>query len=108
MPSDVEELVFPAVQIYSSGEEVRWIEPMPASGEEPEHPAPTVALVAATSGESAGTVEGEEAATVADEDEDDDDSDTATVLSIVALVVGALGLVVGGAALVVSRRRTPT
>jgi uncharacterized protein YcnI len=105
MPTDVTELAFPAVQTYSSGEVVRWIEPMPASGEEPEHPVPTVALVAATSdasGESAATAEDDEV------EDDDDDSDTAMVLSIVALVVGALGLVVGGAALVASRRRSAT
>jgi uncharacterized protein YcnI len=95
MPTDVDTLEFPAVQTYDSGEAVRWIEPTPPGGEEPENPAPVVALVA-PSGESA------EAAT----DGDDDDG---TTLAVIALVVGGLGLVAGIAGLVVARsvgRRT--
>ena len=49
MPTDVTELAFPAVQTYSSGEEVAWIDTA-ADGAEPEHPAPTVQLVAADRG----------------------------------------------------------
>ena len=99
MPTDVTELVFPAVQTYSSGEEVAWIEETTEGGPEPELPAPTLQLVAADAG-------GEEATAAPSADEEDDDSNT---LSIVALVVGALGLVAGIAALVIARRppRTP-
>jgi uncharacterized protein YcnI len=42
---DAPMLLFPAVQTYSDGEVVRWIEPPSASGEEPELPAPALALV---------------------------------------------------------------
>lgn len=84
MPTDVTELSFPAVQTYSGGEEVAWIDTA-EDGAEPEHPAPTVQLVAST--------------------EDDDDGPDA--LSIAALVVGALGLVAGVSALVVARRPRP-
>ena len=87
LPDDVDALGFPAVQTYDSGEEVRWIEATPPGGEEPEHPSPTVAL--ASSGEAGG--------------ENDDSNDSS--LSIVALVVGGLGLLVAGAALVTGRRR---
>ena len=91
MPTEVTELVFPAVQIYSSGEEVAWIEEAAEGGAEPEHPAPTLQLVAASpEGETAEPADG-----------DDDGTDA---LSIVALVVGALGLVTGAAALVLARR----
>ena len=87
------------MQTYSSGEEVAWIEETTEGGPEPELPAPTLQLVAADGG-------GEEATAAPAADEDDDDSNT---LSIVALVVGALGLVAGIAALVIARRppRTP-
>jgi uncharacterized protein YcnI len=95
LPSDVDELGFPALQTYSSGEVVRWIEPMNADGSEPELPMPTVALVAAT-GDSA------EAAPV------DDSDDGTDALTIVALVAGIAGLLVGGAALVLARRRQTT
>jgi periplasmic copper chaperone A len=86
MPTDVDELSFPAIQTYSSGEEVAWIETADA-GAEPEHPAPTVRLVAATP----------PAATTSA----DDSTDT---LAIVALVVGGVGLLAGIAALVLARR----
>ena len=81
MPTDVSELVFPAVQTYSSGEEVAWIEETPEGGAEPELPAPTLQLVAADGGS-------EEATAAPTADDEDDGSDA---LSIVALVVGALG-----------------
>ena len=92
MPTDVTELIFPAVQTYSSGEEVRWIEETPEGGAEPERPAPILGLVPA---EQADT----DAAPPTD-----DDSDT---LSIVALVLGGLGLVVAVAAVVLARRSQP-
>ena len=41
MPTDVTELAFPAVQTYSSGEEVAWIEETTEGAAEPERPAPT-------------------------------------------------------------------
>ena len=44
---DAEALTLPAVQTYSDGKVVRWNEPMPASGDEPEHPAPTLEVAAA-------------------------------------------------------------
>jgi hypothetical protein len=46
MPTDVDSLAFPTVQGYSSGEEVAWIDPIGDDGTEPEHPAPTLELVA--------------------------------------------------------------
>ena len=53
MPTDVTALAFPAVQIYSSGEEVAWIDPTTEGGPEPERPAPTLQLVAADGGDAA-------------------------------------------------------
>jgi periplasmic copper chaperone A len=105
LPDDADELVFRALQTYENGEVVRWIEETPAGGEEPEFPAPVLTLT----GEAGGHAEegGEEttpaATEVAAEDEDEGESDA---LAVVALVVGAAGLVVGGAAFVLGRRRT--
>src|SRR3954454_976736 len=50
LPSDASELQFPTIQTYSDGKEVAWIEQTPASGEEPEHPIPTLKLTAAEGG----------------------------------------------------------
>jgi hypothetical protein len=97
MPTDVISLAFPAIQTYASGEEVAWIDPVVEGAEEPEHPAPSVALVPAGEGAGSEVVAGSD-----DSGEDDGDSNT---LAIVALVVGAFGLAVGGIALVQARRR---
>ncbi|MBA8793342.1 uncharacterized protein YcnI [Friedmanniella endophytica] len=50
LPAAGTTLSFPATQTYSDGRVVRWNQPTPASGEEPEYPAPTVAVGAATAG----------------------------------------------------------
>ena len=88
MPTDVTELTFPAVQTYSSGEEVRWIEETAEGGPEPELPAPVLELVPADQSDAATTP-------------DNGESDT---LSIIALVVGGLGLLVALGAVVLARR----
>lgn len=98
MPSDVQELAFPAVQTYSSDEEVAWIEPTPADGEEPEHPAPTVQLVAAAASE--GEASGTDANAGADDDDGDGDG---TALAVIALIVGAVGVLIGCLGLVTAR-----
>ena len=101
LPDDTDELIFPAIQTYDSGEVVRWIEEPSPSGEEPEHPAPVLALTAGGADEEAAA-EGESATGADASDDSEDDGDT---LAIVALVVGALGLLAGAGALVLGRRR---
>jgi uncharacterized protein YcnI len=39
---DTKSIVLPVTQTYSDGTVVQWNQPTPASGQEPEHPAPTV------------------------------------------------------------------
>jgi uncharacterized protein YcnI len=88
-------LAFKALQTYSGGDVVRWIGP-----EGSEHPAPVVTLVAA--GGPAGAAQAPApAASDAEEEGGDGDGDG---LAIAAIVVGALGLLTGGAALAVARR----
>ena len=41
LPQGVSQLTFKAIQTYSNGDVVRWIEPRPLGGPEPEHPAPS-------------------------------------------------------------------
>ena len=106
-----ETIYFPVVQTCQEGV-TRWIS-IPAEGQnEPEHPAAAVKLLPAAEGDGhgdAGAAKAEETATDDTDQESvaqagevgDNDSDT---LAIVALVVGALGLLAGGTALV-SRRR---
>ncbi|HEY4398448.1 MAG TPA: YcnI family protein [Acidimicrobiia bacterium] len=50
LPKNVNQLQFKALQTYSDGEVVQWIEPTVKGGAEPEHPAPVLKLGKASSG----------------------------------------------------------
>ncbi|MDC0768405.1 YcnI family copper-binding membrane protein [Streptomyces sp. HD] len=112
LPEDTDELVFKALQTYSNDEVVRWIEVPQEGQEEPENPAPVLALSAAEEGHhgssSAGkasdsdNTEAASAKTAADEPADSSDT-TARVLGVVGIVVGALGVAYG---VLAGRRRT--
>ncbi|MFJ2907248.1 YcnI family protein [Streptomyces sp. NPDC087212] len=103
LPEDTDQLVFKAVQTYSDNDVVRWIEVQEDGQEEPENPAPTLALTAAT-GDGHGTTTASDAsdtakdaeATAADTTASAAGSDTtARVLGVVGIVVGALGVAYG-------------
>lgn len=105
-------ILLPATQTYSDGKVVTWDQPTPASGEEPENPAPALVVTAADSGApsmpglspSGDSPSTGAAASAAPTDGQSIGSPTDTparVLSGVALVVAAAGLVVA----VLSRRR---
>ncbi|MFF4350537.1 YcnI family protein [Streptomyces sp. NPDC001530] len=113
LPEDTDELVFKAIQTYSNKEVVRWIEPQEEGAEEPENPAPVLALSAASEDEhshGASTAEDtaddskEAAADTTEAASSSDSSDTtARVLGVVGIVVGVAGVAFG---VVASRRRT--
>ncbi|WP_327409418.1 YcnI family protein [Streptomyces sp. NBC_01281] len=113
LPEDTDQLVFKAIQTYDNKDVVRWIEPQKEGAEEPENPAPVLALSAATEDhhgsagaedasdteKSDGAAKGtDQAATSADSSDT-----TARVLGVVGIVVGALGVAYGVFA---NRRRT--
>jgi uncharacterized protein YcnI len=89
-------ITFKTLQTYSDGDVARWIETTPAGGAEPDHPAPALTLAKAAAGSDHHA-----AASSTAESHDDDSSDT---LGIVAVVVGALGVILGGVALARTRR----
>ena len=77
---------------YADGEEVRWIDPIPASGEEPESPAPTLTLTAST-GDEHGAADSDDAAAT-DDTAAADDSDLATTSDVdSAKTIGIIGIV---------------
>jgi uncharacterized protein YcnI len=76
LPESVSSMLFPALQTYDNGEVVRWIEPTPATGDEPEHPAPKLTLTAAPADEHAASA-----------DDDDSGSGVATGIAVAALLV---------------------
>jgi periplasmic copper chaperone A len=79
LPKDTSSIVFKALQTYSNGDIVRWID-TPTASQEAEHPAPTLTLAAST--------------TTATKTNDVKKSDVnmATALGIVGIVVGAAAL----------------
>ena len=103
LPSNVDELVLPAIQTYDDGQVVSWNQEE-TGGTEPEHPAPTVTLAAASTGTghdmAAGSTGGGSSAA-------DSTDDTARWLGGAGLIVGALGLGVGGGAVLRSRKGKP-
>jgi periplasmic copper chaperone A len=107
-----ETVLFPTVQTCEGGQEVSWIEETPEGGEEPEHPAPAITL-SESEGDHADSDEGT-TTTVADEGDEDKTAEEASgeahedegtdALTVVALIVGALGLVLGAYAVTALRR----
>jgi uncharacterized protein YcnI len=104
-----DKIVFKALQTYSDGEVVRWIEEPAADGKEPAHPAPTVKLAAAAAATNAGGTAANTAGkgTSAAKATDDDARSRANLglgLGVAALVLALVGVVLAGLAW----RRRPT
>jgi periplasmic copper chaperone A len=106
-PKGTGAMTLPVVQTYSDGTVVKWNQPTPASGKEPEHPAPTLELVSSAAAPAALAAPGhasavpvaETSATARGEESDG-----------LARWLGGVGLATGAAALLVAllstRRRT--
>jgi uncharacterized protein YcnI len=99
LPDSTGPLVFKALQTYSDGTVVRWIEVPAAGGAEPDHPAPTVQLTAASDGASSTVSVPKNIATQSD-------VDSAKTVGIIGIVVGAIALIVAVVALFMRRRAT--
>ncbi|MDJ0394361.1 YcnI family protein [Rhodococcus sp. G-MC3] len=95
-----ESVSFPAVQTYNDGDVVQWNQEAAADGSEPEHPAPSLSLTAA----SAESDDHGAATATAEESTTKESDNTARWLAGVALVLGALGAALGIGAVVRGRR----
>ena len=94
VPEDVDAVDFKAVQTYDDGDVVRWIDPTPPDGEEPERPAPVL------------LVRGEASS---HDDTDGHHDDGLSTVAIAGIVVGVLiVLVVIGLVIRRSRKKTGT
>lgn len=100
LPTGVDRLMFKAVQTYSNGDVVNWNQDPGNGGQEPEHPAPTIHLVATAS--DANAKDAPARVTAANAPASDDG--TARLLGGLGLAVGIVGLAVGAYGLM--RRRT--
>ena len=97
LPSDATQLVFKAVQTYSNGDVVRWIDLSTSSDSDPEHPAPVLTLTPASVTSTTASAAAAPASTTAS-------SSSATPLAIAGLVLGAVGAACGVAALLFVRK----
>ncbi|ETA00912.1 hypothetical protein CcI156_20530 [Frankia sp. CcI156] len=103
LPENTDHIVFKALQTYSDGSVVRWVDVAAPGAQEPEKPAPVLTLTASSprsGGPGAAAARSDEAASASD-----DSDGTARGLGIAGLVLGALGLLAGGFALISLRRR---
>ncbi|MFF7211661.1 YcnI family protein [Streptomyces sp. NPDC008238] len=112
LPKDTNKLVFKVLQTYSNKEVVRWIEPQAEGQAEPEHPAPTLHLAAATQTDHHEDNAADQAPATKDSDTapsanaeknttpaaGDTTNGTACGLGIAGLVVGATGILFGALA----------
>lgn len=95
------EILLPATQTYSDGEVVAWDQPTPASGDEPEHPAPSIKVTAADDSGHGASGHGADAAAPAA-----DGGGAPAWVGVTALVVALLAGVLGGLALATVRRKS--
>ncbi|MGJ6966283.1 YcnI family copper-binding membrane protein [Streptosporangium sp. G11] len=107
LPTDTDQLVFPATQTYSGGEVVKWADEPKADGSEPERPAPTLKLTpasaegdghgASASATPSAAVPASSAPSVAPVAASSSESSdgTARLLGGAGLVLGLVGLVIG-------------
>jgi uncharacterized protein YcnI len=86
---ETDQMIFKALQTYSDGDIVRWIDEPVAGGDEPEHPAPVLTLTKASGGGSSGEGAAPPAA------ESDSDSGSTNWLGIIGIALGLAGLVAG-------------
>jgi uncharacterized protein YcnI len=92
LPDDVNSLTFKAIQSYSDGSSVSWIEQAaPGSSAEPEHPAPVLQLAAASSSPAAVG----------------HSSSSGSGKATTGIVLGIIGIVLGSGALVLVLLRRP-
>jgi periplasmic copper chaperone A len=102
LPSGISELVFKAVQTYSNGDVVRWIDLTQPGEPAPEHPAPVLALTTGTSADSGDA--GVAVVASGTEGPADDDVTVAILLGAGGFAAGLIGLVAGLSAWRASRR----
>jgi hypothetical protein len=93
---DTGSVELPAHQYYSDGTVVDWDQPTPASGKEPEHPAPTLYI------DSAAPAEDGSPALLATDAPKPQAAEPGTTATVVSIAVGVGGLALGAIALVIA------
>jgi MYXO-CTERM domain-containing protein len=108
LPKDVNQVVFKALQTYSDGNIVRWIDPVTAGKPAPDHPTPILTLTAPPDTTATSKPSGSPTQAAIDTSKLATKSsvDSAQTIGVIGIVVGALGLAVAAVG-VARRRRAP-
>jgi periplasmic copper chaperone A len=93
--ADAESITFPTGQLDSYGTESAWIDPTVDGQAEPEHPAPVLSLTSDTAAEPTTAASGDGAAADHTHEVSNQPAGLALFLSILALLVGIAGAVLG-------------
>jgi len=100
LPDGVTALTFKAIQSYSDGSEVAWIEqPAQGSNAEPEHPAPVLQLPAANGSSGASPSNGARSVTATSS------KGASKGAATTGIILGAVGVALGAAALLLALLR---
>lgn len=96
---DVGSVEFPTIQTYSNGDVVKWDEPTPADGDEPDNPAPTLYI------NDDPPTDTESGVTIAATNNAASTASSALILGTAGLALGVIALVLGIFAFVRTRSR---
>jgi uncharacterized protein YcnI len=106
---DVATMTFKALQTYSNGDVVRWIEMKGADGKDPEHPAPVLTLTARSTASPIPSPSSAGAAVTAANDSGTGATPSNTLPIVLAVIALLVALVAAGVALAGRKRgSTPT
>ncbi len=86
IPASTDSVVFTSVQTCADGSVIRWVDPIPANGAEPEHPTPVLELSSKPAADTSSTT-----AAATTTKKSSDSSSTGVIIGVIAAVV-----VVGG------------